>query len=135
MLATLFATTMAVLYAAHSVADHWVQTDRQATVKAARTRAGQLADLRHVTTYTLTLAAALIVTAWRLHLHYDPARLVVGLTVNAATHYWADRRVYLLALARRIGKGGWLDADPRAAYALDQSWHLGWLLITALIIV
>jgi hypothetical protein len=135
VLATTFAVTLAVLYAAHSVADHWIQTDHQAVAKGARTRAGQLADLRHVTTYTLTLAAALAVAAWRVGLHYDPAHVPAGLALNAITHYWADRRVYLLALARRIGKSGWLDTDPQAAYQLDQSWHIGCLLVTALIIV
>jgi hypothetical protein len=59
----------------------------------------------------------------------------VALLINGATHYWADRRVYLIAFARRFGKGGWLDNDPGAAYQLDQSWHLGWLFITALIMV
>lgn len=133
--ATLFAVVLATLYAAHSVADHWIQTNAQAVAKGARTRAGQLADLRHVTTYTATLAGALLLVAWRLDLTYEPARLTLALLINAITHYWADRRVYLLALARKIGKGGWIDHDPTSAYQLDQSWHLGWLFITALIIV
>lgn len=126
---------MVTLIPAHSVADHWFQTNKQANDKGERTRAGQWAALRHVTTYTLTLAAALLVVAWCLDLTYDPVRVVVGLVVNGATHYWADRRVHLIALAGRIGKSEWLKKDPNAAYQLDQSWHLGWLLVTGLIIV
>lgn len=132
--AATFAAVGITLYAAHSVADHWVQTQRQAAGKAARSRAGQLADLAHVATYTATLAIALLVVDWRLGLDLDPARVGVALALNGATHYWADRRAYLIALARSLGKGPWIDADPGAAYQLDQSWHLGWLFVTALII-
>ncbi|WP_067132113.1 hypothetical protein [Microtetraspora malaysiensis] len=53
-----FALTLATLYAAHSVADHWVQTHGQACGKAAPGRAGWTANLAHVTTYTATLALA-----------------------------------------------------------------------------
>ncbi|WP_067491713.1 DUF3307 domain-containing protein [Actinomadura hibisca] len=143
MAAITFAVTLSVLWIAHHVADHWIQTDCQAITKGrpardeagTRDRSGQLADLRHVLSLTAVLAAALLAVAWRVDIAYDPARFVVALLVNGASHYWADRRVYLLRLARAIGKGGWLDNDPTAAYTLDQSWHLLWLLITALIIV
>lgn len=143
MLATTFAVTLAVLYIAHHVADHWVQTNRQAVTKGRpardedgrRDHSGQLANLRHVATLTATLAGALLLVAWRVGIDYDPARFVLALAVNAISHYFADRRVYLLRMARAIGKGGWIDHDPTAAYHLDQSWHLGWLLITALIMV
>lgn len=135
MTAILFAVNLATLYAAHTVADHWVQTDCQAVTKGQRSRAGQLATLRHVATYTATIAAALLLVAWRLDLAYDPGRFAAGMAITAVTHYWADRRVYLVALARRIGKGGWLDHDATAAYHLDQSWHIGWLVVASLVMV
>lgn len=70
----------------------------------------------------------------------------------SASHYAADRRRPLLSLARWLGAtvvpgkdGFWHLGVPRpgrddnpclgtGAYALDQSWHIGWLFITALII-
>lgn len=130
-----FAAVLAALYAAHSVADHWFQTDHQAVTKSKPGRDGQLADARHVATYTASLTAVLLLVQWRTGITLDPARTAAALTLNAVTHYWADRHVHLIALARKAGKGGWLDHDPKGArYALDQSWHKGWLLITALII-
>lgn len=137
-----FAVTLPALLALHSVADHWLQTDAQAVTKdrpardeaGARDYSGPLADLRHVATLTATLAAGLAVLAWRFGLDYDPARVAIGLAVNAISHYWADRRRTLRNLAAAIGKGKWVDNDPAAPYMLDQSWHVGWLFVTALII-
>ena len=84
-----------------------------------------------------------------------PLRLLpaaVGLAVNAVSHYAADRRRPLLSLAEWLsatvipGKDGfWHLGAPRpgcddnpclgtGAYALDQSWHIGWLFISALVI-
>jgi hypothetical protein len=73
--------------------------------------------------------------------------VAAGLAVNGVSHYWADRRSTLAALAALLGKSQlWVLGSPRpghddnpvlgtGAYALDQSWHLAWLVITALIIV
>lgn len=130
-----FAATLVTLLAAHSVADHWIQTDKQATTKGNSGWTGRLADARHVATYTATLAAALLLVGWRTGIDYSPAALAIALGVNAISHYWADRRVHLRALAVRVGKRGWVEADPGAMYQLDQSWHIGWLLVTALILV
>jgi len=120
---TVFAAVFATLYAAHHVGDHWVQTHRQACRKADRTPQGQLACLAHAVSLTLTKMAAL------------------ALLVDTVSHYWADRRWTLRDLADRAGKGdfyrlGLAEAAPTGtgAYALDQSWHIGWLFITALII-
>jgi hypothetical protein len=129
-----FAVALATLYAAHSVADHWIQTDHQAVTKGGTGWPARLADLRHVLTYTATLAAALALVAWRCHLPYDVPRVAVALVFNGITHYIADRRSPLLALAAKLGKANWLKFDPEAGYKLDQSWHLGFLLITALIL-
>ncbi len=77
---------------------------------------------------------------------------VAGLAVNAASHYAADRRRPLLSLAEWLGATAipgkeefWHLGAPRpghddnptlgtGAYALDQSWHIGWLFIAALFI-
>lgn len=132
--AVTFAAVLPTFLCGHWVADHWVQTDAQAVAKTRRGWSGHSACLRHVATYTVTLLVALAVINQRLQLDLDPARVTIVLGLNAATHYWADRRTQLLALARRLGKGGWLEADPSAGYKLDQSFHLGVLLVAALFI-
>ncbi|WP_068920890.1 DUF3307 domain-containing protein [Planobispora rosea] len=141
-----FAATFAALFAAHNVGDHWVQTHHQACAKAAPTAAGRIACLKHVATLTAAKAAALAALALVTGLTLHPLALLTGLAVDAASHYWADRRVPLARLAGAIGKRGFYElGSPRpgrddaphlgtGAYALDQSWHIGWLFITALII-
>jgi hypothetical protein len=132
--ALILAVTLATLYAAHSLADHWIQTDHQAVTKGGAGWPARLADLAHVTTYTLTLAVALAVVDWRCHLAYDIPRVAVALVINGITHYIADRRTPVTKLATALGKGGWLKHDPEAGYKLDQSWHYAFLFVTALII-
>ena len=144
--AATFAAVFAALFAAHSVGDHWVQTHGQACTKGAPTAAGRLACLRHVATLTATKTAALAALALVTGLTLHPLAFLAGLTVDALSHYWADRRVTLAALAERLGKGdfyrlgtprpGTADAPHlgTGAYALDQSWHIGFLFVAALII-
>jgi hypothetical protein len=146
-----FAALFAALYAAHQVGDHWVQTQHQATAKAARGWAGRLACARHVATLTATKAAAVALVAAVVGLAVHPAYVAAGLAIDAASHYWADRRTTLAALAAWMGRTlspGKADffylGAPRpgrddaphlgtGAYALDQSWHVGWLLVAALV--
>lgn len=128
------AAVFAALYAAHQVADHWVQTPRQSTRKGLPGWPGRIACAAHVATYTATGVVALVLlaaaTGWRPTL----LPLLAGLAVNAATHYIADRRTPLRWLADRAGKdAGWLEHGG-GLYALDQSWHVGWLFIAALLI-
>jgi hypothetical protein len=150
--AALFAAVFAALYAGHQVGDHWVQTPGQAAGTGLTGWPGRLACARHVATLTATAAAALAAVAL---VTGAPVRLlpaVTGLAVNAASHYAADRRRPLLSLAEWLaaavipGKDEfWHLGAPRpgrddnpcmgtGAYALDQSWHIGWLFIAALII-
>jgi hypothetical protein len=141
-----FAAVFAALYAAHSFGDHWIQTHGQACTKGAPTRSGRLACLRHVGTLTLTKALALGAVAAVTGLALAPLPLLLGLAVDAASHYWADRRAPLAKLAALIGKSGFYQMGaPRpgtddaphlgtGAYALDQSWHHLWLFVAALII-
>lgn len=129
-----FAVAVGTLVTVGHVADHIVQTDHQATHKGRHGRAGQLACLRHVLTYTGTLAAGLLLAAWVTGIDFHPAALIAGLGITAVTHYWADRRVYLERAARRIlGKGGWIDHDSTALYHLDQSWHMAWFFLASLV--
>ncbi|GAA3447643.1 DUF3307 domain-containing protein [Planomonospora venezuelensis] len=141
-----FAAILATLYVAHSVGDHWVQTHHQACAKGAPTIAGRLACLRHVVTLTLTKVIALAALVLATDLKTAPLSLLAGLTVDALSHYWADRRTPLARFAELIGKGDFFrmglprpgtDDAPHlgtGAYALDQSWHHLWLFIAALII-
>jgi hypothetical protein len=141
-----FAAAFAALYAAHTVADIWIQTHRQALAKAAPGLAGRLACLGHVVTLTITAAAALAAVIAVTGLRPSLVAVAVALAVNGVTHYWADRRWTLQRLAGRLGKGEFYRLGaPRSghddnitlgtgAFQLDQAWHIGWLFIAALII-
>lgn len=135
-----FAAVFVALFAAHSVGDHWVQTHHQACRKGGKGRVGRRACAAHVATLAVTKLAALAAMLLITGLHLPLLAVAVGLGVDAVSHYWADRRVTLARLARRLGKADFYDLGARSrclgtgAYALDQSWHIGWLFITALII-
>ncbi len=141
-----FAAVFVALYAAHAVGDHWVQTEHQAATKGARTWAGRLACTGHVLTLTITQLVAVLAVAVALGVDLSGWQVAAGLAVNAVTHWWADRRHTLAALATRCGKAGFYalgaprpdrDDNPSlgtGAYALDQSWHIGWLFAAALIV-
>ncbi|WP_412517452.1 hypothetical protein [Actinomadura madurae] len=97
-------------------------------------------------TITATKLIALAVTSTVIGLALSPITVTLALALDAASHYWADRRSTLARLADRIGKGDYYrlgaprpghDDNPSTgtgAYHLDQSWHIAWLWITALII-
>ena len=145
MSALIFSAVFAALYAAHMLADHWTQTHHQAMTKGRPGWAGRRTCAAHVLSHTATAAALLAVTAWRTGLHLDPTRTALALLVSAVSHYWADRRTTLARLAGVLGKQGFFDLGaPRpghddnpslgtGAYALDQSWHITFLFIAALI--
>lgn len=128
------AGVFAALFAAHHVADHWVQTQRQCDRKGLPGRQGRIACAAHVAFYTATAAAALLVlfavTGWWPH----PAALVAGLLVSALTHYVADRREPLKRLAYAIGKTRDFVERGGGLYVLDQAFHIGWLFVAALLI-
>ncbi|MFE4855789.1 DUF3307 domain-containing protein [Streptomyces sp. NPDC056670] len=141
-----FAAVFVALYVAHSVGDHWVQSSHQSMTKGHPSWVGRLADARHVATLTLTKVALLLPVAFLLDLHLSVPGIVVGLGVDAVSHWWADRRSTLAWLAKVTGKGEFYrlgaprpghDDNPHigtGAYALDQSFHHLWLLIAALVI-
>jgi hypothetical protein len=146
MIPALFAAAFVTLSPAHYFADHWLQSDHQAVTKGLPGWPGRLACARHATVVTATLALALAVTAAATGARFSLPWTVFALTVNGSSHYWADRRTTLASLAALTGKGAlWRIGLPRdgrddnaclgtGAYALDQSWHVFWLLVTALVI-
>ncbi|NYH42619.1 hypothetical protein HNR22_002346 [Micromonospora jinlongensis] len=139
-----FAAVFAALYVAHQIADHWVQTQWQADAKGQPGWLGRLACAAHVATYTLTAAVALAAMLLATGLRLDPWGVTVGLTVSAVSHYIADRRTPLRRIANTLGAGRFYtlgaprpghDDNPSlgtGAYALDQSWHIGFLFVAAL---
>lgn len=151
--AALALTAFAFGLAGHYLGDHWIQTSPQACKKALNgggTRACALWHCaKHVTTWTATVTVFIAVAGWWLHLPLKPGWLAAGMALNAATHFVADLRTPLLWLARLLGRGGYLQhatvvrapaggADPTgpgtAAFELDQSWHIAWLAVAALVI-
>ncbi|MBM0231898.1 DUF3307 domain-containing protein [Micromonospora sp. STR1_7] len=139
-----FAAVFAALYVAHQIADHWVQTQWQADTKGQSGWLGRLACAAHVATYTLTAATTLAAMLLATGLRLDPWGVAVGLTVSAVSHYIADRRAPLRRIADALGAGRFYrlgaprpgrDDNPSlgtGAYALDQSWHIGFLFVAAL---
>jgi hypothetical protein len=153
-----FAAAFAALYAAHEVGDHWPSTYYGAMHKGITTRqaregglsrwTGPRACAAHVATYTATAALFLAVMVWRTHLPLTVSRAALALAVSAVTHYWADRRYTLKWLCDRlafIGKDAhYRLGHPRqghddnvtlgtGAFHLDQSFHIFWLFVAALI--
>ncbi|WP_157408136.1 DUF3307 domain-containing protein [Actinomadura atramentaria] len=136
-----YAVTLVTALVAHHVADHWIQTGTQAERKQDPGLAGTWAAARHVLTYTATLSAILALVAWRTGITYDPRRAALAALITAITHFIVDRGYSLKWIADHCGKGGFVRLGNRetapagtGAYALDQGWHLGWLLIATLIL-
>jgi hypothetical protein len=141
--AVTFAVVLPVLLVAHTVADHWVQTDHQAQRKGLPGWPGRWACAAHVATYTATTTAAVALVWAELDLAITPTGLVAGQVVSAVSHYIADRRTPLARIAALLGKARFYrlgapregrDDNPSlgtGAYALDQSWHHFWLFIAA----
>ncbi|MFE7526171.1 hypothetical protein ACFU7Y_10655 [Kitasatospora sp. NPDC057542] len=127
-----FAAVYALLRSAADVADHWIQTDHQATTKGNLGAAGRRACAAHVATYTAVQAAALLGGARLLGIRLRPGPVTAALALSAATHYVADRQGGhwrdpephgVVRLAHATGSGGWLQRDPQSGYLLDQAWH------------
>lgn len=136
----------ALLHSGHAIGDYWVQTRYCADAKGRAGWTGRRACAIHVATLTATQGVFLAAGALAVGARPNPRRLVVGLAVNAISHYLADRRAPLRQLAERIGEGKFYGlGQPRpgrddnpclgtGAYALDQAWHIGWLAVAAAII-
>jgi hypothetical protein len=129
-----FATAFIALYVAHQVADHWVQTQTQADRKGLPGWPGRRACLAHVATYTLTQAVVLVAVLTAASTTVPVGRAAAALAVSAASHYIVDRRRPLRRMADALGKSpAWLEHGG-GMYALDQSWHIGWIGAAALLL-
>lgn len=147
-----FACVFIALYAAHELGDYWLQTHGQACGKGAPGWAGRLACARHVATLTVAKTAFVTLAAVVLDLPLTLGWTALALTADAASHYWADRRTTLAALARLLGrtvvpgKGEFVtlgaprpghDDNPclgTGAAVLDQALHKVCLFLAALLI-
>jgi hypothetical protein len=146
--ATVLTTSFVALFAAHQVGDHWLQTHDQAMTKGGTGWSARAACGRHVLVLAAVKLAALLAAFTVTGLPVRPLWWVAGLGVDAVSHYWADRRTTLRRLAGLLGEGKVAFFDlgaPRpgrddnptlgtGAYALDQSWHIAFLFVAALIL-
>jgi hypothetical protein len=135
-----FAASFVALLAAHQLADYWAQTDYQVQNKGRHgspheNAVGRLACAAHVATYTVAATGAVSGVNAALGLGASWRGVLAGQVLSSTSHYFADRRHTLRALAERVGKLDWYDSGEGMAsgsVSLDQSWHLGWLALAAL---
>lgn len=139
---SIFAGVAMALYAAHHVADYWVQTDAQAKAKGAAGASGRRACSAHVATYVATQAVFLLTLVLVTGVALHPGRVVMALLISGVTHWTADRRErgLLFWLANRVpGKRDFLVFDrghlASGAWALDQSWHIFWGVFVAALVI
>lgn len=138
-----FAAVYALLRSAADVADHWIQTDHQASTKGQHdyvegqsSAAGRRACAAHVATYTAAQAAVLLAGTRLLGIRLRPGPVAAALALSAVTHYVADRREPLRRLADATGKGNFVrlaDHGLNGGYLLDQAWHHTFETVAALI--
>jgi len=134
----MFATVFAAFLIGHYLADYFVQTDHQAQHKGltgSRSAEGRRNCALHALTYTATLAGVLAFALNVEDVEFSAASSLVvwsALILNGITHYVIDRRWTLEALARFMGKSGWIDADREALPKLDQAAHVVLLGVFAL---
>lgn len=129
-------TVAITLYGVHGAADHWIQTHHQAQTKGRRDNGGKWACLKHVSSYTATCTAAVVAVVALIGLPLSAAGVAAGAVVNGGSHYWADRRYTLAWLARVTGHADfWAmgTGTGSGAYAMDQSYHKLFLLVTAVV--
>jgi hypothetical protein len=131
------AVVFVALFAGHQIGDHIVQTNAAARAKGAPTRdmlaagmppwRGWGACLRHVGTYTLCQAVALVMI--RIAEPVSWAGVASAVAVSASTHAVIDRRWLVRFLVRVKRCQDW----PEALYLIDQSLHIGALLLAAVL--
>lgn len=148
-MASLFTCVFIALYAGHHLGDQWLQTGWQALTKEHPTRVGRIACLRHVGTLTAGKIVFLWLTCAVLDLRPSVWGCVLGISLDAVSHYWADRRFRLKRLVGVLGKIEYwnrctvvrapgkqaTDTGPgTGSFHLDQSWHIVWLFLSSLVI-
>lgn len=130
----------------HVAGDILLQTHTQAMRKGRRDGAGRRACLGHVVSLTAAKLVALLLTVVATGVSVPVAPLAVAVLLDAAAHYWIDRRFTLAALMRRLarlvpGKDTFYElGDGQAApcgtgaYAIDQAAHYVVMLAAALLV-
>lgn len=133
--AVTFAAVLPGLLVAHAVGDRWLQTDHQAVTKGHAGHIGRIACASHVLTYTAVTALVTGILWVALGLSVSPAGFLAGQAVSALTHYWIDRRVTLAAFVARYTPWNrtYYTQVPGGAEHLDQSAHMVWLFVAALL--
>jgi Protein of unknown function (DUF3307) len=121
----------AVFVVSHLVGDYVLQTEWQAQNKrGGLTGSGtqRRALLSHIATYTLAFVPALIWLSGRVHAWaFGVAALI------AIPHLIQDDGRLLTSYARKFKKAD-IEANPSLGAALDQSFHLLLLFLTALLV-
>ncbi|MCK2215193.1 DUF3307 domain-containing protein [Actinomadura sp. ATCC 31491] len=137
--AAIAAVTFAALYAGHQIGDHVVQSNSVAIAKAAPDAArlaagaspwtGWGACWRHVAGYVATQVVALALVCVAVPM--EVPGMATALIVSAGTHAVIDRRWVVHLLIRVKKCHGWAEAP----YLIDQSLHVGAMLIAAVLAV
>ena len=105
--ASYFAVVFIALYVGHQVGDNWVQTHWQAVTKGQPGPAGRIACARHVASLAATKLLSLAAAAFVLDIRASWGRVALvflGLAIDAASHYWVDRRTPLGRIAAAARK-------------------------------
>ena len=133
----LFAALQATFSDVHPFCDQVVQSSADSIGKSEPGWAGVKCCARHVVTYTAGQAAASLAVTRLLGYRIPAGPFLVGMGLNAVTHFAIDRRRGFKTLLRRAGKGGYLEhatAQRRegvvdesgpgtALFEMDQSAH------------
>jgi hypothetical protein len=133
--AGVFGAVLAMLWAAHDLADHVVQTDHQAAHKAAPGRAGWSAMAGHVGSYTAVQVLAL--AALRpLGVRPSLRRTAAAVGFSASTHALLDRRWLVRAVLTAAGapKFAAMTTPVCGGYQADQALHHAALTVSALLL-
>jgi hypothetical protein len=138
--------------AGHYIGDQWLQTHGQACKKSlggdSCRRVAMWHCAKHVLVWTATVTVFVVGAGWWLHLPMKPGWLAAGMAVNAITHFVADLRTPLIWIACRFfNRAAYIDyvnvvrasgtetvGPGTAVFHLDQSWHIAWLAVSALVI-
>lgn len=126
----MFATIFILLYVGHLLSDYPLQTDHQASCKAAKGAEGWRANAAHAGTHVLTSAITLTVGALVLDLPLTVPASAVALVWVGATHAAIDRRWPVLRWMEATGQREFVKHGGAAH--VDQTFHVTALAIAAL---
>lgn len=137
-----------LLRAAAHVADTWGQSSHQAVNKGwhdgdrdakglEHTSAeGRRACAAHCLSYVALQGLAVLGGSAATGTRLRYGRVAAGLALSGLSHYYADRRRPLKALAARARKSEFweMGGELGGNFHLDQAWHHGWETLAALLI-